>query len=325
MFFAYLFWQEARTFFVEWGWGRIKCVPHFEGLARKPLARFQRAIRPPVSTKGESMKVAVYLSNLRRDLKNDFKSLNIATNDVDCIIMEILNCSFTDLIKDRLLTTEETGQIMQAIKVRKSGKPVTKIFNKAYFYGLELYVDENVLSARQETELVVDKAIEFLKNRPAKVLDLCTGSGAIACAIKKMTNADVTATDISEKALEIAKRNAKSLGLDIEFKQSDMFKNITQKFDLIVSNPPYIETETCKTLDKEVKNYDPMLALDGGADGLDFYRTIKNNMKYLKDDGQLILEIGYNQGQSVCQIFKGYKTEIIKDYNNKDRIVVVKK
>ncbi len=280
---------------------------------------------PPSLIKGESMKVAVYLSNLRRDLKKDFKSLNIDEKDVDCIIMETLNCSYTDLIKDRLLTTEETNRIMKAVRERKDGKPVTKIFNKAYFYGLEFYVDENVLSPRQETELLVDKAIEFLKTRPAKVLDLCTGSGAIACAIKKVTNADVTATDISDKALKIAQKNATRLGLDIEFKQSDMFKNLTQKFDLIVSNPPYIETDVCKTLDREVKDHDPMLALDGGADGLDFYRIIRNNMEYLKNDGQLILEIGYNQGPSVCEIFKDYKTETIKDYNNNDRIVVVKK
>lgn len=186
-------------------------------------------------------------------------------------------------------------------------------------------MDENVLSPRQETELLVDNAIEFLKTRQAKVLDLCTGSGAIACAIKKNTNADVTATDISDKALEIAQKNAKNLGLDIEFKKSDMFKDITQKFDLIVSNPPYIETDVCKTLDNEVKNFDPMIALDGGVNGLDFYRIIKDNMDFLNPQGQMILEIGYNQGQSVHELFKEYDTKILKDYSNNDRIVVIKK
>lgn len=270
-------------------------------------------------------KVALYLSDYRKELKRDFKNLNIDTRDVDCIMMEVLNCDFSFLLKNELLTTEEIKRIMEAVKMRKEGKPVTKIFHKAYFYGLEFYVDENVLSPRQETELLVDTALEFLKGRHAKVLDLCTGSGCIACAIKKETNVDITAIDISDKALEVARKNAKNLGLKIEFKKSDMFKNLTQKFDLIVSNPPYIETEVCKTLDKEVKEFDPIIALDGGVDGLDFYRTIKDNMDYLNPNGQLILEIGYNQGKSVCKIFEGYKTKIIKDYSNNDRIVVITK
>lgn len=298
------------------------------GLARKAYPEMRmHLIRPAVyPLKRLIMKPVIYLSQLRKDLKKEFKNLNIDTKDVDCIIMEALNCNFSLLLKDSLLTTEEIKRIMEAVKMRKEGKPVTKIFHKAYFYGLEFYVDENVLSPRPETEILVLEALKYLnENKNTKVLDLCTGSGAIACAIKKNKDVSVCATDISEKALNVAEKNAKNLGLKIRFLKSDMFNNINGKFDLILSNPPYIETSLCDTLDKEVKDYDPLLALDGGADGLDFYREIEANMSHLNDDGKLIVEIGYNQAKSVCEIFKNYKTKIIKDYGNKDRIIVVEK
>lgn len=272
------------------------------------------------------MNTTVYLADLKKDLRAMFNNLNIDVGDVDCIIMEALNLEYTDLYKDRVLSAEDVERVMQCVEERKQGKPVTKIFHKVYFYGLEFYVDENVLSPRQETELLVDYAIAFLKTHEhAKVLDLCTGSGAIACAMKKNTNAYVVATDISDSALNVARQNAKQLGLEIEFKHSDMFKNLAGEFDLIVSNPPYIETDVCKTLASEVRDYDPMIALDGGADGLVFYKEIRKNMRYIKDGGQLVLEIGYNQGKAVRDIFKGYKVRIIKDYSNNDRIVIVEK
>lgn len=272
------------------------------------------------------MKYAVYLSNLRKDLKKSFAEKNIDVNDVDCILMEVLNISFSDLRKDRLLATSEVNTIMKCVEERKQGKPVTKIFHKAYFYGYEFYVDENVLSPRCETELLVDTALEFLIDKPnAKVLDLCTGSGAIACAIYKKSKVSIVATDISEQAIEIAKRNAKNLECEIDFVKSDMFKNVSGQFDLILSNPPYIESDTCLNLDREVKDYDPILALDGGEDGLNFYRIIKDNMKYLKTGGKLVMEIGFNQGEAIKKIFKDYNTKVIKDYSNNDRIVVVEK
>ena len=276
------------------------------------------------------MKEVVYLSRLRRDLKRSFAQTNIDVNDVDCILMEVLNLDFTQLAKDRLISCEEERQIMSCVKERKQGKPVTKIFNKAYFYGYQFFVDNNVLSPRSETELLVDYALQFVRQHPqARVIDLCTGSGAIACAICKKSadfgDLQLFASDISPKALAVAKQNAKNLDCDITFVQSDMFDNLQGNFDLVVSNPPYIETATIQSLDKEVKDYDPTIALDGGVDGLDFYRKIKNNLNRLNFGGMCIMEIGYNQGESVKQIFKEYSPQIVKDYCNNDRILIVRK
>lgn len=266
------------------------------------------------------------LSELRLKVKSLLKQHNKDIKDADFIVSEVLGTSVTNLFIDREVSAEDESKIMLYTQQRINGKPVTKIFNKAYFYGLEFFIDENVLSPRPETELVVDTALSFLQGKDnLKVLDLCTGSGAIACAVSKNSKAEVTASDISDKALEVAKANAKSLGLDIDFVKSDMFSSIDETFDMIVSNPPYIESEVCKTLDEEVLKHDPMLAIDGGKDGLDFYRSIKNNLNYLKPNGVLIMEIGYNQGESLKQMFKDYNTEILKDYNNLDRVVVIKR
>lgn len=264
------------------------------------------------------------LNELRVKLKQKLSQYAIEPKDADFIIAEYLNCSVTELFKYDDIDEEQLNDISLLIERRINGEPVSSLFNKAYFYGLEFYVNKNVLTPRPETENVVECALSFIKDKTIRVLDLCTGSGCIACAIKKNSNAIVYASDISEKALEVAEKNAKELNLDINFIKSNMFSSIDETFDIIVSNPPYIETEVCKNLDSEVKNYDPMLALDGGADGLDFYRNIKNNLNKLNRNGVLIMEIGYNQGQSLKQIFKDEEVEILKDYNNLDRIVVVK-
>lgn len=279
------------------------------------------------------MKALVFLKNLRQELKTDFEKRGLDTHDVDYILEEVLHIEFFDLMKDRLLTTDEVNAIMDCVKERRNGKPVTKIFHKAYFYGYEFFVDNNVLSPRSETELLVYEAVQFVKSHDkVRILDLCTGSGAIACAVYKkalemgkQNDIKIVATDISKDALAVAKRNATALGCSIAFVESDMFANIEGNFDLILSNPPYIETAVCDTLDREVKDYDPMLALDGGADGLDFYRIIKNNLNRLNVGGMCIMEIGYNQGASVSKLFEDFSPEVFKDYSKNDRIVVLKK
>ena len=178
----------------------------------------------------------------------------------------------------------------------------------------------------------------YAKVRKVKIWDLCTGSGAIAISLEKYlnlekylenSNIEIYASDISEKALKIAEKNAKIINQDtnIKFVLSDMFKNIPQKdFDIIVSNPPYIETDTITTLSKEVQN-EPLIALDGGNDGLEFYRIIASNgYKYLKNNGTILMEIGYNQKEKVTNIFKEsgkYKSiECIKDLSNNDRVII---
>ena len=227
-----------------------------------------------------------------------------------------------------------------------NGKPIQYIINKQEFMGLEFYVDENVLIPQPDTETLVEEAIkriyEMHKNNKGKIkiLDLCTGSGAIAISIDtyikkqieqgkmKDLKVEFVATDISEKAIEVAKRNAKLHNANIKFIVSDMFDNIYETdFDLIVSNPPYIETKTIPTLSKEVQN-EPHIALDGGEDGLELYRIIaRQGFKYMKKEGSIIVEIGYNQKESIIQLFRKYREYVnikcLKDLGGNDRLVEI--
>ena len=198
---------------------------------------------------------------------------------------------------------------------------------------LNFYVDENVLIPRQDTEVLVEEVIKIAKNiRAKKILDLCTGSGAIAVSLAKyLENTQITALDISGKALDVAIANAKNNHVQekITFVESNLFQDLRQeKYDIIVSNPPYIRRKEIATLDKEVRK-EPKIALDGGEDGLDFYREIINKgYEYLKYGGYICLEIGYDQKEEVMQIIKDKKqyTETYwkKDLYDNDRVIVTR-
>lgn len=222
------------------------------------------------------------------------------------------------------------------------GKPVQYITKRQEFMRLNFYVDDNVLIPQPDTEILVEEALERiselyneLDRTNIKILDLCTGSGAIAIAISQCLkdrvknneiNLEIYASDISQKAIEIAKKNAKDNNSIINFILSNMFENIKEdNFDIIVSNPPYIETETILGLSQEVQR-EPHIALDGGEDGLNFYRIIaKEAYQHIKNNGLVLLEIGYNQKQKVIQLFKQCNKyvdiECIKDLNLNDRVV----
>ena len=219
-------------------------------------------------------------------------------------------------------------EINKAAELRLQNMPIEKIFKKAYFFGYEFKVDENVLSPRPESELLVEQAIKYIKENNYKtVLDMCTGSGCLAIAVKKNAKVKVTAVDVSAKALAIAKHNAKKLDAEIEFIKSNMFEAVENKFDLIISNPPYIDTQEIAELDVEVKEHDPKLALDGGEFGLKFYNIIHDNLrKHLNDDGTLILEIGEDQKELIVSLFNDfYLVEVVKDYADNDRILVFRR
>ena len=213
------------------------------------------------------------------------------------------------------------------------GIPVQYITNRQEFMGLEFYVDENVLIPQPDTEILVEEVIEKYKDRECKILDLCTGSGAIGISLAKyIEGSEVFASDISCKALQIAKLNAERnlVHRKMNFIESNMFENFAkfkaEKFDIIVSNPPYIKSDVINQLDIQVKN-EPHLALDGGADGLEFYRLIADDANlYLKDNGMLFLEIGYDQRDSVIKLLKKNNcySDIYskKDLGGNDRIVV---
>jgi len=235
------------------------------------------------------------------------------------------------LQKDRIVTAEETAQIEAMAKRIESGEPVQYVLGQQQFLDLLLHVEPGVLIPRSETEELADYAANLLGQMEGnpRALDLCTGSGAIALALKhRVPKADVTASDLSDDALRIAKGNAQNLGLDITFVKSDLFQNIEGIFDMIVSNPPYIPTSDCLELDRNVRDYEPMMALDGGRDGLDFYRAIaKEAPKHLRADGYLMLEVGFDQSDDVMALLQDEFSHIhvLRDMQDISRMVIARK
>ena len=231
------------------------------------------------------------------------------------------------------LTDKEEQEYLKYIELLTQGEPIEHITHQKEFMKLNFYVDENVLIPRQDTEVLVEEVMKIAKKiRAKKILDLCTGSGAIAISLAKyLENIQLTALDISGKALDIAIANAKNNHVQnkITFVESNLFQNLGQeKYDMIVSNPPYIRRKEIESLDREVKK-EPRLALDGGEDGLDFYREIiDRGYEYLKYGGYICLEIGYDQKEEVMQIIKDKKqyieTYCKKDLYDNDRVIVTK-
>lgn len=230
---------------------------------------------------------------------------------------------------DKEVSDEEASKYEELLSRREKREPVAYILGKWDFMGLSFNVSKEVLIPEQDTEVLVEEALRYCEDG-MRVLDLCTGSGCIALSILNYTNdTNAVCTDISEDALVVAKNNAKSLGFTdrAEFIKTDLFPDEgTGKFDVIVSNPPYIETAVIDTLAPEVKDYEPMLALDGSSDGLAFYRRIVSKAgEYLFSSGYLIMEIGYDQAEAVKALLtengKYHDIEVIKDYAGNDRVV----
>lgn len=229
------------------------------------------------------------------------------------------------------LTNKQEKAYLENIEKMIKGVPLQHITHSQEFMKMNFYVNEKVLIPRPDTEILVEEVINIAKKTNAKkILDLCTGSGAIAISLAKyIENSQITAVDISEEALRIAKLNAVNNNVEdkITFVKSDLFENIVkEKYDIIVSNPPYIKKDFMKKLDKEVQQ-EPYIALDGGYDGLDFYRKIiSEGYQYLKFKGYLCMEIGYDQKQEVFDIIKSqekYSNTYSKiDLGGNDRIVV---
>ena len=239
-----------------------------------------------------------------------------------------LNSAQYFIHSEDIIEKDKAEEFFRLIERRSKRIPLSYVIGTRDFFGLTFKVDENVLIPEQETELLVEEVIKHSEGK--SVLDMCTGSGCIAISIALFGNpSKVAASDISEKALEVARENAKSLKAgEISFIQGDMFENVTDKFDIIVSNPPYIETKVIDELMPEVRDYIPRLALDGDIDGLKFYRIIsKEAVKKLNKNGRIFYEIGYNQSRAVASILleNGFTdVKIMKDYSGLDRIVMAK-
>lgn len=227
----------------------------------------------------------------------------------------------------RVLSGEEEAEYRKVVGVRAKHVPLQHIIGVQEFMGLSFCVNEHVLVPRQDTEVLVENVLQML--RPGMhVLDMCTGSGCILISLLKLCGfSDISGVgvDVSEEALEVACKNAENLGVDVTFLHSDLFSEVKDKYDVIVSNPPYIRTAVIKELKEEVKFHDPFIALDGKEDGLYFYRRIvEESVRYLNVGGRLCFEIGHDQGDDVLSLMKeaGFSDVTVKkDLAGLDRVV----
>lgn len=250
-----------------------------------------------------------------------------AKSDIYLLLDGLFGYSMTDVMVhgDKEVSEEQICQYEDALSRRVQHIPVQHITGKQEFMGLSFHVNEHVLIPRQDTEILVEVVLKNLHDG-FSILDMCTGSGCIILSLLHYSNeCRGTAVDISENAIEVAKQNAQALQKEVTFIQSDLFENVTEQFDMIVSNPPYICSDVIPTLMEEVRLHEPMQALDGMEDGLFFYRKIIEESKsYLIRGGMLFFEIGYDQGVSVPELMKaaGYRdVAVVKDYAGLDRVV----
>ena len=259
-------------------------------------------------------------------------------NDAKLFLFEAFHLDLVHFLMDRLRPlSEQDEQVQEQIRTyrgmiakRASRIPLQQILGSQEFMGLDFFVNEHVLIPRQDTETLVELVLQEQPDPEKKLLDLCTGSGCIAISLAvKGGYESVTATDLSEEALKVAERNAKTHQKKIIFRQGDLFSALPRTeagtFDIITSNPPYIPTAVIATLEPEVREHEPMMALDGTEDGLRFYRQIAQEAgTWLKPGGAIYLEIGYDQGEAVSGLLReaGFdKVRVVKDLPGKDRVV----
>ncbi|MBG0509547.1 peptide chain release factor N(5)-glutamine methyltransferase [Agrobacterium sp. MOPV5] len=259
--------------------------------------------------------------------------------DARLLIAEVVGFSLTDFVMkpDRAVTPEESARIAAMIERRANGEPVHRILGHREFHGLDLLLSKETLEPRPDTEVLVDTLLPALKKAVsakggARILDMGTGTGAICLALlKECPEATGIGSDISADALETAARNAarNDLGARFDAIRSDWFEKISGRFDIIVSNPPYIRTDIVATLDQEVRIHDPMAALDGGQDGLAPYRLIAADAgRFLVENGIVGVEIGFDQRLDVSAIFASYGFSLldaVKDYGGNDRVLTFRR
>ena len=276
------------------------------------------------------------LNKIQKKISKNFLTNGIESHELDAriILKEVLSFSDKDLIlnQDFLIPKNLIKKINSFELRRIKGEPISKIFKKRDFYNSTFIISKDVLDPRPETELIIDIANDFIRNNYVKnILDLGTGSGCILLSIlKEHKTISGTGIDLSKKAIDIAIKNSRKLFLE---KQSNFFisnwlDSINDTYDLIVSNPPYIPSTDIENLPKDIKNFDPILSLDGGSDGLDSFRKIAKDLKrVINKNGVIILEIGYNQALKVIKIFESLDFVLVRKYNDisgLDRVLAFK-
>lgn len=271
------------------------------------------------------MKIRTYIIE---NLKNAGVSIDEVSAETNFIMRNFLNIN--NIYIDNEISQDKMSKLNEIFEKRKNGLPLQYIIGVSDFMGEKFFVNENVLIPRPETEILVRKTIEIAKNNSAKnILDIGSGSGCIGIMLaKNLPDVKVTSCDISEKALDIARKNASHLDVGVDFMQSDIFENINNKFDIIVSNPPYIPPKEKQNIQKEV-SFEPDLALYTKDDkGIEFYERIINDARnYLSDNGFVLFELGINQYKLVKTLFLDYNfhdVEIIKDLDNIERVIYAK-
>ncbi|MDE7181690.1 MAG: peptide chain release factor N(5)-glutamine methyltransferase [Clostridia bacterium] len=276
------------------------------------------------------------LSKMLEETKKKFKDNGIDESDAEWIYSLVLDIKRSELYsvdKDRegekrvMVSAAEGKRIKEIVEKRLAGRPLWYIIGDTEFYNCKIKVDERALIPRPETELLAEAVCKTVEEGD-KVLDMCTGSGCIAVSVAKNCkdkHVSVTAADLSDAAIMLAKENAKLNGVDVTFVQSDLFRNVRGRFNIIVCNPPYVKSGDIPKLQKEVREYEPKIALDGGEDGLDFYRRLASEVgRYLAKDGMLLLECGEGQVADILKLFgrRDYAM-VLKDFSGTDRFLKI--
>lgn len=243
------------------------------------------------------------------------------------ILSDLLNKDLSYLVShnDDLLDSKIENKYFEILEKRKIGIPLQYILGEEDFYGRTFKVFEGVLIPRQDTEISVEKLLNIIENNPINnMLEIGCGTGIVSISVDLETEIEVTAVDISESAIKNTRINKELLNSKIKIIKSDLFSEVRDKFDLIYSNPPYIKSSDIEKLQVEVRNYEPRLALDGGKDGLLFYRNIiKSSPEFLNSKGFLVFEIGHDEAEEIYNLMKSnFDVEVYKDLNNLNRVVV---
>ena len=273
------------------------------------------------------------LSEIHKSTKEKFDEFEIQTSEIDSrtIIKKILNLNDKDFIMDTKisLSNKESEYLSKVVLQRLSGKPLSRIFGSKEFFSMKFDINEFVLDPRPESEILVEKALDLIQENNLKsILELGVGSGCIIAAIlSNSIGTKAVGVDISEQAVITAKSNLIKNGIkNFDLIVSDWGLSLNRTFDIIISNPPYIKTNEIKNLNKNVKDHDPLISLDGGVDGLDCYRVIANQSTHLiNEKGYILVEIGHDQSKGVEKIFGNNDfllTNKVKDYSNLDRVLI---
>ena len=267
------------------------------------------------------------LSKMLEETKKQFAENEIDESDAEWIYSLVLDIKRSELKNERTVKPSESKKIREIVEKRLTGRPLWYIIGDTEFYGCKIKVDERALIPRPETEILADSVVKSAEEGD-KILDMCTGSGCIAVSVEKALkkkNVSVTAADVSDAAIMLAQENARLNDVNVTFVQSDLFSNVRGRFNIIACNPPYIKSGEIPYIQKEVRENEPRVALDGGDDGLDFYRRIAKDVKsYLAKDGMLIMECGEGQANDILQIFsKRDYAIVLKDFAGVERFVKI--